>query len=170
MTVKELSQLYYLNKEVKLNQEKLEQLENEITDDKHSLECIEVSAISPSTPKYNGMPKGSLPGNKLESNVIRISALKERIDRKQELRYKCKETIDAKQILCLKERDKLEKYIAELPTSLLRLIFTYRFVDGMTWAEVSDSIDFVKTTEESVKKMCYRYLDEQKKKVCPECP
>ncbi len=164
MTVKELSQLYYLNKEVKLNKEKLEQLEKELAEDEHLLECLETSAASPSAPNYSGMPKGTQLGNKLENSVIQISALKDKINRKRELRSNCKTTIDAKQILCLVERDKLERYIADLPTSLLRLIFTYRFVDGLTWAEVSDSIDIVKTTSDSVKMMCYRHLKEQDSK------
>ena len=164
MTVKELSQLYYLNKEVKLNREKIEQLEKELAEDEHLLECLETSAASPSAPNYSGMPKGTQLGNKLENSVIQISALKDKINRKRELRSNCKTTIEAKQILCLAERDKIERYIAELPTSLLRLIFTYRFVDGMHWAEVADSIDFVKITEDSAKKMCYRYLTEQNNK------
>lgn len=99
-------------------------------------------------------------GNKIENAVARIWDLEESIKRKKALRSDIAMTIQAKQILCLTERNKLERYIADLPDSLLRMIFTYRFINGLTWSQVSYSIG-VRTTEESVKKMCYRYLNEQ---------
>jgi len=170
VTVKELSQLYYLNREVKLYQDRLEQLEQEIDEDERTLALLESSATSLLSPSFDCMPKGNSLSNKLESNVIQITTLKDKINQKKELRSSCATSIHAKQILCLTERNILEKYIADLPTSLLRLIFTYRFVDGLTWAEVSDKIG-MKTTEDSVKKMCYRYIAESNdKNVCPECP
>ena len=37
------------------------------------------------------------------------------------------------------------------------MIFTYRFINGLTWAQVSETIG-MRTTEDSVKKLCYRFL------------
>ena len=160
MTLKELSQLYYLNREIEMDQVRLDNLDAEIKGDEEQLAELERIASSPSSPNYDGMPKSPSYGNKIENAVARIWDLEASIKRKKALRSDIAMTIQAKQILCLTERNKLERYIADIPDSLLRLIFTYRFINGLTWSQVSYSIG-VRTTEESVKKMCYRYLNEQ---------
>ena len=162
MTVKELSQLYWLNREIEADQERLASLDSEIRRDEEQLEDLELKASSASGPNYDGMPKNPTYGNPLENTVIRIIELKNIIERKKALRSDCAMTIQAKQILCLTERNKLERYIADLPDSLLRMIFTFRFINGLTWGQVAEHIS-EKTTEDSVKKMCYRYLAEQEK-------
>jgi hypothetical protein len=161
MTLKDLSQLYYLNREIEMNQERLAKLDYEIKADEEQLQYLELKAASPSSPSYDGMPKSPSYENRLESTVARIIELQEHIKRKKALRSDCAMMIQAKQILCLAERNKLERYIADLPTPLLRMIFTYRFVNGLTWDQVSECIG-VKTTPDSVKKMCYRYLSNEK--------
>lgn len=160
MTLKELSQLYYLNREIEMDQERLANLDAEIKGDEEQLAFFELKASSTSSPNYDSMPKSPSYGNKLENTVVRIMSLEESIKRKKALRSDIAMTIQAKQILCLTERNKLERYISDLPDSLLRLIFTYRFINGFTWAQVAYNIG-VRTTEDSVKKMCYRYLNEQ---------
>lgn len=42
--------------------------------------------------------------------------------------------IEAKHQQCLYERSRLERYISSIDDSLLRQIFTYRFVNGLPWA------------------------------------
>lgn len=162
MTVKELSQLYWLNREIELDQQRLDNLDIEIAKDEEQLARLELEASSPSGPNYDGMPKSPSYGNKLENAVARIIELQEILTHKKALRSDCAMTIQAKQLLCLTERNKLERYINDLPDSLLRLIFTYRFVNGLTWYQVSEHIG-MRTTEDSVKKMCYRYLAQQNK-------
>lgn len=162
MTVKELSQLYWLNREIELDQQRLDNLDIEIAKDEEQLARLELEASSPSGPNYDGMPKSPSYGNKLENAVTRIIELQEILTHKKALRSDCAMTIQAKQLLCLTERNKLERYINDLPDSLLRLIFTYRFVNGLTWYQVSEHIG-MRTTEDSVKKMCYRYLAQQNK-------
>lgn len=162
MTLKELSQLYYLNREIEMDQKRLENLDLDIRESERQLADLERTATSLSSPNYDGMPKSPScsNGNKIENDVAKILNLEDSIRRKKALRDDIAMTIQAKQITCLVERNKLERYIADLPDSLLRLIFTYRFINGLTWGQVSTSIG-VRTTEESVKKMCYRYLNEQ---------
>ena len=159
MTVKELSQLYWLNREIESDRERLASLDEEIKRDEAQLSSLEEQASSPSGPNYDGMPKSPSYGNRLENMVINIIELQKIIERKKALRSDCAMTIQAKQILCLTERNKLERYIADLPDSLIRMIFTFRFINGLTWAQVSEHIG-MRTTEDSVKKMCYRYLAE----------
>ena len=65
--------------------------------------------------------------------------------------------IAEKQAQGIKERVRLERWIAAITDSLTRQVFTARFVEGLTWAEVADYVGG--NTEDSVKKICYRYLD-----------
>lgn len=160
MTKKELSQLYWLNREIEADKERLAELDREIEKDEMQLDSLEQSVSSPSSPRYDGMPKSPSKGCGLENAVIKIVELKNIIERKKLLRCDCAKAIHAKLILCLTERNKLENYIKDLPDSLLRMAFTLRFINGLTWAQVSEHIG-AKTTEESVKKMCYRYLAQQ---------
>ena len=162
MTLKDLSQLYFLNREIEVDRKRIASLEAEIKRSEEYLADLVLRASSASGSCCDGMPKNPTYGNALENTVIRITELRNIIERKKDRLLDCEMTIQAKQTRCLAERSKLERYIADLPNGLLRLIFTLRFIDGLTWGQVSESIG-VRTTEEGVKKMCYRYLAEQKK-------
>lgn len=130
MTLKELSQLYYLNREIEMDQERLADLK---------------TRVGLSSPQMDGMPHGSGHG---ESKVEKVAA--EIVD--------LQAIIAAKQIQCIHERARLERYISHIPDSLTRMIFTFRFVNGLPWAQVAASIGG-DNKEDSVKKVCYRYLD-----------
>ena len=86
MTLKELSQLYYLNREIEMDQERLANLDAEIKGDEEQLADLERIASSPSSPNYDGMPKSPSYGNKIENAVARIWDLEESIKRKKALR------------------------------------------------------------------------------------
>lgn len=132
MTVKELSQLYHLNREIERDQERLERL---------VLRAEGLSAMNSS-----GMPRGSS-GNVQEKYMAEIIDLRA--------------IIEAKQDLCIHERNRLMRWICEIPDSVLREIFTLRFVDGLSWYQVA--IEIGGNTESSVKMACYRYLKTTKK-------
>lgn len=131
MTVKELSQLYWLNREIEMDQKRLEELEYQ--------------AI-PGSPIISDMPPGP---HSNESKVEKLAA--EIVD--------LKAIIAAKQIQCIHERQRLERYISEIPDSLTRSIFELRFANGLPWSQVAASLGGGNTTE-GVKKRCYRYLKE----------
>ena len=136
MTLKELSQLYWLNREIESDRKRLEKLEQEAT--------------SVSSPRFDGMPH--TPGyqnSKIENYVAEIVDLKA--------------IIAAKQQQCIYERNRLERYIADIPDSHTRQIFKDRFVEGMSWPKVAHSIGGNNTTD-SVKKICYRYIKKNYKK------
>ena len=144
MTVKELSQLYWLNREIEKNKQKLVELET--------------LATSPKSQKLDGMPHVSGYGDALADRVAEISDLKA--------------IITAQQQQCIHERISLERYINGIPDSLTRQIFTSRFVDGLTWYQVAMRVGGG-NTEHGVKKVCYRYLNRKnvtEKQSCPECP
>ena len=130
MTVKELSQLYWLNREIEMDQKRLAELEGK--------------AI-PGSPTISDMPPGP------HSNDSKVETLAAEIVDLQAI-------IAAKQIQCIHERQRLERYISEIPDSLTRSIFQLRFSNGLPWSQVAASIGGGNTME-SVKKRCYRYLD-----------
>lgn len=134
MTLKELSQLYYLNREIERDQERLEKLR--------------ASASAPGAPNYDGMPKSPSFENRLERYIAEIVDLEA--------------IIQAKITQCLHERARLERYIAEIPDSLTRQIFQLRFINGLTWLQIAYSVGG-NNTEEGVRKRVYRYLEQENK-------
>lgn len=129
MTVAELSQLYYLNREIEMDQRRLQELEG--------------LAGSPSGPNLTGMPRASGVSSPVERYAAEIVDLKA--------------IIAAKQLQCIHERNRLERYIADVDDSLTRWILTLRFINGLPWEQVALHIGGGNTTE-GVKKRCYRYL------------
>lgn len=134
MTLKELSQLYYLNREIERDQERLEKLR--------------ASASAPGAPNYDGMLKSPSFENRLERYIAEIVDLEA--------------IIQAKITQCLHERARLERYIAEIPDSLTRQIFQLRFINGLTWVQIAFSVGGG-NTEEGVRKRVYRYLEQENK-------
>lgn len=131
MTLKELSQLYYLNREIEMDQRRLEELR--------------ARSESPGSPRFDGMPR-------VKSNVSKVERYAEDIADLEAI-------IAAKQQQCIHERNRLERYINDIDDSRLRMIFKLRFVNGFQWPQVAAHIGG-NNTAKSVSKACYRYLDE----------
>lgn len=129
MTVKELSQLYWLNREIEADTQRLKELE--------------AMASSPHSPKLDGMPHAPGYGDALARCVAEIVDLKA--------------IIAAKQLQCIHERNRLERYISDIPDSLTRQIFALRFINGLTWFQTAMHIGGG-NTEDSVRQRVYRYL------------
>lgn len=168
MTVKELSQLFWLNREIELDQRRMNKLEGEIVRLQNEVTELQHRASSTS-PNLTGMPKApNTDGNKIERYVAEIVDKETALNQKIALRDACMGVIRSKQLLCLTERTKLETYIAGIPDSLLRQIFTLRFINGLPWFQVamhlSDGSGVKDVTEDSVKKQCYRYLKSENEK------
>lgn len=139
MTLKELSQLYYLKREIEMDQRRLRELE--------------VKAL-PGAQVITGVPHDSGVADIVGRYAAEIADLRG--------------IIEAKHQQCLYERSRLERYIADIDDSLLRQIFTYRFVNGLPWFQVAESVGG-KNSAEGVKKRVIRYLH-KKNKVVPQCP
>ncbi len=127
MTVKELSQLYWLNREIE--------------EDKRRLDVLEAALSSPKPQKLDGMPHDGGHGDSLARCVAEIIDLRA--------------IIAAKQQQCIYERNRLERYIAGIPDSLTRQIFTLYFVNGLTWRQTAMHVGGG-NTEESVSNRLYR--------------
>ena len=129
MTLKELSQLYYLNREIEM--------------DKERLEALRARASAPGPPNYDGMPKSPSYENRLERYIAEIVDLEA--------------IISAKITQCQHERNRLERYIADIPDSNLRMIFTLRFINGLSWVQLAFSIGG-DCTADGARMACNRYI------------
>lgn len=111
MTKKELSELYWLNREIEEEQRKLNELEAAATD------C---------TAKITGLPHVSVAHDKIGDLSILIAEQKDLIE------LKIRQSII--------EYNRLNRYIKEIPDSQMRMILSLRYVNGLTWQQVADSI------------------------------
>jgi hypothetical protein len=128
VTIKDLSQLYYLNREIERDKRRLAELEN---------------AAQSCTAKITGMPHGSGTGDKIGLYAAEIADLRGIIELNLQK--------------CWYELNRLNRYISSIDDSLTRQIFTLRFVNGLPWQQVAYSVGG-NNTADSVKKICYRYL------------
>lgn len=128
MTLKELSQLYYLNREIEMDRKRLQDLE--------------AQAVSCS-PNLTGMPRSPGISDKVGRYASEIADLKG--------------IIEAKLQQCIYERNRLERYINSIDDSFLRQIFTYRFVNGLPWKQVAACIG-PGYTDEAVRQAAHRYI------------
>ena len=133
MTLKELSRVWYLRREIEDNRARLYELESR--------------AYSPRSPGMSGMPHGAAVGDPVSSFAAEIADLKALI---------CE-----KQLACVREWFALELYISAIPESYTRLIFRFRFEDCLSWEQVARKIGGGNTAD-SVKKHAYRYLKSEK--------
>ena len=129
MTVQELQQLFYLNKLIEHERERLEELR---------------SALSLQSPVLTDMPKA--PGAKDKIGTIVPSI----IDQEAEIEKNLQTYMEA--------RDKLAEYINRVPNARIKTILILRFIDQKPWQEVAEAIGG-RETEYSVKQACYRYVD-----------
>jgi hypothetical protein len=111
MTKDELSQLYYLNREIGQLQSRLSELE-----------CLANSC----TAKITGMPTASGISDKLGKYVAEIADLKSLLD------------INLKK--CFYELNRLNCYIQNIEDSEIRMILSLRYVNGFSWQQIAYSI------------------------------
>lgn len=129
MTIKELSQLYYLNREIEMDQRRIRELE---------------ARVQPGAQAITGMPSGSGVVDKTGEYTAEIADLSG--------------IIEAKHQQCLYERNRLERYITGIEDSLLRQIFTYRFINGLPWRQVAACIGGGNTPD-GCRMVVKRYLE-----------
>ena len=133
VTKDELSQLYWLNKEIAMWQQKLDRLENQ--------SLVKGQQIT-------GMPSGgSRTMSKVEDRALKLEEIREKI---QELRDRA-----------MREEARLLEYIKGIDDGFVRQIIQYRFMEQMSWKEVARSMGGDNTSE-GVRKALQRFLKKQK--------
>jgi len=125
-----LQQLYWIKVEISELSMKIEQLE---------------LVIQGGVSRLPGIPR--IPGfsDRVGDLVPEISVLKE--------------TLEGKLKLALDELTNLEAFIGQIDDAYLRLIFTYRYIKGLSWVQVAHKLGG--STADSVRMMHNRYLQRQ---------
>lgn len=111
MTKKELSQLYYLKKEIRAQQQRIKELE---------------TVASSCTSNINGLPSGKGVSDKIGNYAAQIADLKSLLD------------LNLKK--CFYELNRLNRYIQSVEDSQMRMILTLRYVRGLTWQKIAYEI------------------------------
>lgn len=86
------------------------------------------------------MPRSTSPKNAVEESVAKLVDLQEKLKAYRQ------------------EAEEIERFICSVDDYQIRLILQLRYVDGKEWNEVAKYIGGG-NTENSVKKMCYRFLE-----------
>lgn len=130
MTKKELSQLYYLNREIERDKRRLEELE---------------ALAAGCTQQITGMPHAPGVADKIGNCAAEIADLRG--------------IIDANIQKCWYELNRLNRFIQSIDDSQMRQIMTLRYINGLSWRQVAMSIGGG-NTEDGVRMMHNRFLDE----------
>ena len=128
MTKKELSQLYYLKKEIRQLEQRIKELETEATG------CAA---------KITGLPHGTDINDKIGNYAAQIADLKSLLD------------LNLKK--CFYELNRLDRYIQSVDDPLTKQIMMYRFISGYSWGKIAFQIGG-KNSIDGLKKRLYRYL------------
>lgn len=131
MNKKELSQLYFLNREIEEQQRRLQELE-----------CLATTCTS----RITGMPKSRGVVDRLAGYVAEIADLKSLLD------------LNIKK--CFFELNRLNRFINTIGDSQMRMIFALRYINGLSWLQISFSIGGGNTAD-SVRKAHDRFLQKQ---------
>ena len=131
MTIEDLRELFYLDKLIDYENEQLDNLRAKL--DLHS-------------PAISDMPKASGAKDKIGEVVPEI------VDKTRQIEMDVRDLEE--------RRNRLQEFIRVLPNIRIRLIMSLRFIDRLPWTMVAEKIGGMET-EDTVKKACYRYLENQ---------
>ena len=131
MTVKELSQVYELQREIEIYDRRIDELRAQRT------------AIS--APAFDKEPTGSH-GDPSHSKIETLTA--EIIDLEELLRLHRRQR--------LIEHQRLERYVESVDDPVVRQIIQMRFAELKSWPEVAKQMNY---SVEGAKKRLYRYLE-----------
>ena len=122
LTKKELSELYWLNREIEEEQRKLNELE---------------AAATNCTAKITGLPHISSAHDKTGLAIL-IAEQKDLIN------LKVKQSII--------EYNRLNRYITNVPDAQIRMIISLRYINGLSWQQIASSIGGGNTADSVRKK------------------
>ncbi len=131
MTLKMLSKYYELRKKLMIYEDTLGSLR---------------AAAESITPKLSDMSKSPNAQDKVSKFVAQIVDLEKQIS-------ELKSDIN-------RERQAVMDFVESIQDGFIKTIFSLRFIECMTWAEIAEVVGG-DNTEDSVKKVCYRYLNTQ---------
>lgn len=162
MTIKELSQLFYLKREAESLQDQLQTVRADIDVCKRQLTERRRDAYSGGlgSPEISDMPKGPhRDGSPTEDAALSVVRAEEQLQEKLRQCVEIENKISDRQSRIVAERLKLENYIDTVADPMIRLALTYRFVNGFSWNETAAAIGG-RAKGESVRRSVNRYIDE----------
>lgn len=133
MTRRELEQVYYIEREIRLLKKEIE----------WELNKSDVGAVA-----FNGMPKG----NKIGDNTAKRAVT--RVDYIDQLKKLCEK--------CQRVKAEIMEYIAGVDDSIIRQILILKCLRCLSWQQIAFEIGGYNSVD-SVKKMYYRFLDKNLK-------
>jgi hypothetical protein len=141
-----LDEYQEINEEVKMLEERIEKKRKQLA--KISKEGTVIDTVKGGMGgtqlfKIEGCPRGT------------ISLVEQQIEH-QEFILKCRYN------KLIEQQTEVEKFISELPTSELRRIVTYKYIDGLEWDEVAKKMGPGRTGT-SVRLLFSRYIAKQSK-------
>lgn len=121
MTKKELSQLKYLNREIELLKKQIEEAE-------YAIKMYTVSdMVSGSNPVWPYQLRTfHIEGVDIPEYEMRVKRLRNKLKRRLEE--------------LLEKREELEEYISKIEDSELRMIFTLRYINGLSWRQIAEHL------------------------------
>ena len=110
---------------------------------------IAIASKSLGSQKLTGMPHGSGVSDRVGMFAVELADIEGRI------RY-----LESK---IAKSEEEIKDFLETIPSRKwqVSLALRFRFIHGYAWCEVASIIGGKYKTEESVKQLCYRYLDNQ---------
>ena len=144
MTRKEVSQIYYYNREI-------EKLERDVEELQARREQFETSNLR--STKLDGMPRAAGgKNNPVENAAIAAAEIKKAIDEQLKIIERYKYRIEMK-------RKEIYEYITTLDDPLIEQIIMYRCINMCKWSQVAAYVGG-DNTEESVRKAFNRHFGE----------
>lgn len=129
MTREELSRLYWLNRRIAFDRERLAELE---------------AAAENVTAKISGLPHAPADPHNAENIKIAVAEQRELVE------------LQVRQSVI--EYQRLTRWLSEVDDPLIYQILYARYVEGLTWEKVTDKVGGY-TTAESVRKTAMRYIE-----------
>ena len=142
MTKRELSQVYYLNKEIQIHEARLQGLKRQFKRLK-TVDGVKASSKESPFTLHNKRIEGVRPTAK-NKEAVRIMAERRAL-------------ISQLKTQCEKEQQRLERYIMTIPDSFMRQLIILRFVDLREWKDIA-AIVGGNNSEDSVRMAVDRFL------------
>lgn len=162
MTIKELSGLYYLKREIELLQDQLAKVKADIDVCKRQLTEIRRDAHSGGigSPVISDMPKApQSTESTTERAALMVAQAEERLKKKLIDYRKIEMRISKRQAQCVEKRLVLEHYIDTVTDDSIRMAMSCRFVSGFSWNEVAAAMGG-RVKGESIRRAVNRYVAE----------
>lgn len=147
MTLKELNNLRYIDGEIKMLEDRIAELRTKAERTTPSVTTYTQTNLNTGKKETCVLPNMGGAGSGRSRVEDGVEAIDEAERQLQEILTKRKH-----------EKQKLIQYIDTIPDSQTRQMFTYRFVDTLTWGQVAKKIGG-KNTSDGVRKKVMRFLE-----------